>query len=243
VVHSTSLPDELRRAIEADSGAVRPLPGPVRRALLTAAWLPAAAGIVLGLLGMRSDSGDLGPVLTWGPTVVEALAGLLLVALALGESVPGLGVPRSSAAAILVLAGLLLPVQGWLTHASSPDTGAAPPFLAGGVPCLALQLLLGLPALAVTAFSIVQAAPLAASWAGVLAGAGAGLLAEAVYHLHCPATDLPHVLVFHGGAVVVLALLGLAAGALWERAQRDGMRRRLEGRRIGTGESAVAARE
>jgi hypothetical protein len=45
---------------------------------------------------------------------------------------------------------------------------------------------------------------------------GAALVADGVWHVVCPRSDLAHVLVWHGGATVALAGLGWLAGWLWE---------------------------
>jgi hypothetical protein len=46
---------------------------------------------------------------------------------------------------------------------------------------------------------------------------GAGLVADGVWHLICPRSDLAHLLVWHGGATVVMTGFGLALGLLYER--------------------------
>jgi hypothetical protein len=48
-----------------------------------------------------------------------------------------------------------------------------------------------------------------------------------VYHLDCPVTHLAHVLVWHGGAVALLALVGLGLGLGLERLEERRMSRRL----------------
>ena len=87
--------------------------------------------------------------------------------------------------------------------------------------------LIGLTALAVVAVLILRATPLRASFAGLLAGAGTGLMAAGVHHLDCPVTHLAHVLVWHGGGIVVLALLGAGFGLALESLQRKRMETRL----------------
>jgi hypothetical protein len=62
----------------------------------------------------------------------------------------------------------------------------------------------------------VRGARLASAWSGALAGLGAGLVGDATMHLHCPVADPPHTVVYHLGAVVLLVVVGAAAGALLE---------------------------
>jgi hypothetical protein len=58
-------------------------------------------------------------------------------------------------------------------------------------------------------------------WAGVLGGAGAGVLTDGVWHLICPNAELSHVLAWHGGAVLALAGLGWVLGAAIEAWRRS----------------------
>jgi hypothetical protein len=211
------LPDGLRRAVESDHSRVGPLASPGRRALGVALWVPAAALAVLLLLGLRPDAAALGWLGTWGAVLMEAAAGLVLVALALAASVPARGVPRGGALALLGAAALAFGAKAWLVRAASTGLSVANPWLSKGPVCFFLTAILGLTALGIVAVLVRRAAPLTASFAGLLGGAGAGLLAEAVYHLHCGITDLRHVLVWHCGAIVALALVGLLLGLAWER--------------------------
>jgi hypothetical protein len=59
----------------------------------------------------------------------------------------------------------------------------------------------------------------------VLAGTGAGILADGLQHLHCPLSDLRHLLVWHGGGMVLLVLFGWCAGVVVERLRDRSSRR------------------
>ena len=221
------LPDELRRAVAADLRPVRLLLSPARRSLAVAAWVPVAIALVLSLLGLRSDASVLGLGMTWGPLILETILGLALVALALAQSVPARGPARGVLAATLATAALAFVAQALLTRGASAGAAVENPLVTHGFGCFALQVIVGLPALVLVGVLVVRAAPLRAAWAGVLGGAGAGLVADGVYRLHCPITDLRHVLVWHGGAAAFLSLAGMAAGVAWERDQRRRMAERL----------------
>ncbi len=54
----------------------------------------------------------------------------------------------------------------------------------------------------------------------------AGLVADAVWHLICPRSDLPHVLIWHGGATALTTAWGWLLGAVHERRAVARMRRR-----------------
>jgi len=221
------LPDELRRAVTVDLRPVRSLVSPARRMLAPAAWVPLAIVLVLAFLGPRVDAPVLGWPMTWGPLILEAAIGLALVALALAESVPARGRARGLLAATLGAAALAFVAQALLTRNVSAGVPVENPLVTHGFDCFALQAAVGFPALVVVALLVARAAPLCGAWAGLLGGAGAGLVSEGIYHLHCPITDLRHVLLWHGAAVLFLALVGLAAGIAWEWRQRRRMGERL----------------
>jgi hypothetical protein len=228
------MPDELRRAIATDLRPVRPLPPPARRAVAVALWIPVAIGLVLALLGLRPDMPSLGVSMTVIQLAIEAALGLALVTLALAESIPGRGPARSRALAAIATAVVVVVVQAAVTRGASPGISVPNPLTSHGPACFALQVLVGIPALAIVAVLVVRAAPLRAAMAGVLGGAGVGLVADGIYRLHCPITDLRHVLVWHGAAAVLLALAGLVGGLTWGRAQRIRMRTRSDARRRST---------
>ncbi len=221
------MPDGLRRAIAADLRPVRPLAPPLRRAVVVAAWVPPAIAIVVELLGLRRDLPSLGWPMTVTQLAIEVALGLALVALALAESIPGRGPTHGQTLTALLAAAAAFVIQAAVTRGASPGVEVPHPLTSHGLPCFALEAVVGVPALALVALLVVRAAPLRAAWAGALGGAGAALLADGVYRLHCPITDLRHVLVWHGAAVVLLTLLGLAAGLAWERLQRASIGERL----------------
>jgi hypothetical protein len=220
----TPLPDALRRAVEADHGAVRPLRPPGQRAAALALWAMLLLAVLPVLLGLRGDAGKLGFALSFGAAIFECAVGLALVILALREAVPGTG--SSPAFRAMAVAGgfgaqLLVAVLCWaktgFPHGTFPPANAS---------CFPVEGALGVPALAVTAFLVARAYAVRPRWAGLLGGTGAGLLADGAWHLICPHTDLPHLLIYHLGAVVLLAVLGYLAGCSLELLRR----RRLAGR-------------
>lgn len=221
------LPPALRRAVAADHSPVTPLKPPARRALPLLALAAAALGLLVAGRGLRFDAGDLGFLALWGVVLAEVVAGGALVALALAESVPGRGAGRG--AALLALAGAagLFVSLAALARRASAGMAVADPLHEHGPACFAFQGLIGLAGLALAARLVLRAAPLRAAFAGLLAGTGAGLIAEGVWHARCPITDLTHVVAWHGGALLSLALAGLAFGLVVERRESA----RMESRR------------
>ena len=212
------LPDALRRALDADHRAVRPLRPAWVRALWVALWAAVAIVVLPVVIGMRTDIESLGFALSWGAAVFECLAGLGLVVLALREAVPGSGVTRSAGSAALAGGGVVLAlvaVLSWLRRGM--PAGSFPP---RGAHCFPMESTLALPALALTILLVARAYAVRPRWAGALGGAGAGVVTDGIWHLICPYADLSHVLVWHGGAVLALAALGWILGAAVEAARR-----------------------
>lgn len=74
--------------------------------------------------------------------------------------------------------------------------------------CLRSGLLLTLPVLGITAW-LLRSARLPTLLSSLLLGLGAGLMAVLVLHTHCPNTTPGHLLLSHGG-VILLAMSGAA---------------------------------
>lgn len=225
----TPLPPALRAAVASDLRPVRPLASPARRAVALLAWAVLAAALVLVVRGLRSDAAEVGFLLTWGVVLAEVAAGAGLVALALAEAVPARGPGRGAALLALGGAAALFVALAAVTRRASRGMEVEDPLVSFGPSCAGLQGLIGLTAFAVAALLVLRAAPLRARLAGLLAGAGTGFLAEGVYHLDCPITHLSHVLVWHGSAILLLALLGLGFGLGVEARERARMERRRAG--------------
>jgi hypothetical protein len=216
------LPDELREAVGHDLEPVRPLPRPAARTLLVTLWAVAVLVIIPALLGMRHDAKVLGFMLSWGVSGLESTSGLVLVWMALREAIPGWGVSRGAGIAALAAAVLILVGSAVLTWARLPSTGPLPDAAVHGAECFSMESLFGVPALVLTLWLVVRAFPVRPAWAGLLGGAGAGMLADGLQHLLCGIPDLHHVLVWHGGAATFLALMGWVVGRLWERRRMRG---------------------
>jgi len=207
-------PADLRRRIVGDLAPVRPLAAPWRRA----AWLGllGLASIAFAWFRLRAAGSPAAP-LGAAISCAEWVAGLTLVWLALREAVPALGLGRGLALAALAgglavelgAAALLATSRGELW---AGDGGAA-----AGLACARGEGSFALPVAAIVFWLLLRAFPLRARWASALAGGAAGLFADAAWHLVCTRSDLVHLLVWHFGALLVLALAGYSAGLWVER--------------------------
>ena len=209
-----ALPEALRRALEADARPVRPLAPPPLRLVWVALWAALVLLAVPVVFGVRHDASSLGFVSSWGAAAGECLAGLMVVLLALREAVPGSGAGlavRVSALVAVPAVQAAVAVFTWL-RVGMPESRFPP----GGMHCLPRESALALPALALTVLLVARAYAVRPRWAGVLGGAGAGLLTDGVWHLVCPVCTLRHLLLWHGAATVAMVGVGFLLGVAWE---------------------------
>lgn len=216
------VPPALRDAIERDLRPTRPLRPPSVRAL---ALVPLAAAIVVAVPALhffRPDMRTVGFLRAWGFSIGQALAGLVIVCLALRESIPGRALSRV-ALAWTVAVGLALPFALLALTASSFDIGPRPgDALAEGATCFRISALAAVPALLVAAMLAGRAFPLRPAVAGALYGLGCGLVADAGLRLYCDYSVPMHVLFAHGGARIGVMLAGAAVAIVVARAKHEG---------------------
>lgn len=213
------VPAGLRLAIRGDFAPVPSLASPWRRAgrlALPALAVPLAAHLAAALWeGVPSFS-----LSRLGCAGLQWLIGLALLWLAMREAVPGLGIGGGKAALALISALGLEAALGVLIWQRSGAGISTPDGASIGAQCALMETLIALPHLAVALWLARRAFPLRPLWAGALSGAGAGLLADVVWHLACPRTDLEHLALWHPGATFFMALLGAAAGWILSRGGR-----------------------
>jgi hypothetical protein len=215
---SQPVPESLRQALESDWREVRPLPPSWRRALVAAAVAAAVAAVALVSFEMRSDIHSIPIWTSWGCAVLELVAGIVLIGVALRQAVPGHGLPSSVVRTFAMTALVVHVAVGVVTALSSLDPPPSSGTLLHGVTCLSHGCALAVPCLAVTLWLIFRALPTHAPIAGLLGAGGAAICADAVTHLLCPISGLRHVLIWHTGAIVIVMMLGWVAGKVWERA-------------------------
>lgn len=206
-------PRDLRDAVQRDLRPTRPLRSPWLRALVL---IPLAVAVVLSVPGLRffrPDMQAIGFLKAWGFSFGQALGGLVIIAVALRESIPGRGLTWR-AIAVTVGVGLMVPAALLALTASSFDVGPAPgQALREGIGCFRVSAISAIPALIAAAILAARAFPLRPALAGALYGLGCGLIADAGMRLFCEYTDLEHVLFGHGGAIVGVMVIGAAVSS------------------------------
>lgn len=206
----------IRSEIAHDMQPVKRLsPGWLRALFVLPYALLALAGVVL-VLGLRSDSHSLGLEVLWGLGLLQLLLAYFIFYVALRQAVPGDAVSREVWLASPALVLVTQMVVAMWTYQYSPLEISSEHVLGYGMACFCLTSLLGFLPLVIGLWLLSRGLPLRPRIAGFLAGLGGGLLAEAVYRMHCPYSHLSHVLPWHGGAVLFLGLVGFCSGVWWE---------------------------
>ena len=201
-------PKDLRDRIKSDLRPTRPLWPPAVRALVL---IPLAVAIVLSVPGLRffrPDMQAIGFLKAWGFSFGQALAGLVIIGVALRESIPGRGLSRGAAAATIAI-GLAIPFALLAVTASAFNVGPEPGHaLEEGIGCFRVSAISAIPALIAAAWLAARAFPMRPALAGALYGLGCGLIADAGLRLFCDYTVPTHVLLGHGGAIVGAMAVG-----------------------------------
>ena len=201
----THLPAALRARLAADYGAVRPLPHPFARALVLAPFALLALVAAPWWFELRVDMARLGWAQAWGWSLVQSGAGIVLVAAALREAVPGRAWTRMPLTLWLTAPVAIVGVVTFTTYGASPIALGSSWAIVGAM-CLTGSLATALPGAALATVLAARAYPTRPALTGFLGGLGAGLMADAGWRLFCHFSEPAHVLSAHLGGV-------LAAGA------------------------------
>jgi hypothetical protein len=205
-----SAPAPLRAVIARDLHPVRPLAPPAIRALALVPVAAATLGAIPLFYFFRPDLPVIGALRAWGFSIIQAAAGIAIVAAALRESVPGRTLSRAALASIFA-GGLMLPVAfaGLTANAFDVSPGHAAGIVA--LFCFRTSAVAALPAVAAAGVLSARALPLRPMVAGALYGFGCGLIADAGLRLWCEFSAPSHIVLAHLGAVAVSTIIGALA--------------------------------
>lgn len=210
-------PDPLRGRIERDLRPTRPLLPPSTRALALTPIALATVVAVPVLHVLRSDVAQIGLWRAWGLSLFESMAGLVVVSLALRESIPGRALSRR-AIALTFAGGLLAPAVVLLMSAANFSIGSGPgEAWSDNVYCFRTSASAAIPALVAVAFLAWRALPVRPVLTGALYGLGCGVMADAGLRMFCGFTEPSHVLTAHGGAIVAVMIAGALASRILSR--------------------------
>ena len=206
-------PPELMRAILRDLKPVSPSPQPVHLAVRMAPLALLFSSLILVATGVRRDAGALGPLVIWGASGLQFVAGIALVWIAAHEGTPARRLPWQIVCSAAGAAFVVVVVVTLLTYSSSAVLGPI-----RDTPWR-LDLACGLGStiaggILVVLFACIFRNSVATrpTVAGALYGAGAGLVINADWRVLCPGSNLRHALGAHGAAILATVLLGALIG-------------------------------
>jgi hypothetical protein len=212
-------PEALMRAIAQDLRPVKPSPRPFRLALETTPIALLVSSLVLLAVGIRGDSGILGPLLTWGASAAQFTLAIVLVWIAAHESTPAGRLPKGTVYSAAVAALLVVVAITLSTFSISPVGSTLRVAGVLRVPPWIMDLACGIGStvaggILILLFSWMFRDSIATrpTVAGALYGAGAGVAINAGWRVACPFPTLRHTLGAHGTAIIATVLLGALIG-------------------------------
>lgn len=203
-----SLLAEIRR----DLRPVRPLLPPGARSIAVFALAGVIGTLFLLSVGIRDDLDQLGTAFSM-LLALRLILGVTLIAVAFREAVPASAVPRIFANEAIAFATVLLIVLPF----SMARRAEGIPLEFPQIRCFLSELIIALPAFAVSYWLIARAYPLRPFVAATAAAVGVGLIADAALFVHCEIDQPIHVAVTHEGAVLFVAIIGGTFGWLLGR--------------------------
>jgi len=197
-------------------------PRPLRLALETAPFALLVSSLILLVIGIRGDSGILGPLLTWGASAAQFALAIVLVWIAAHESTPAGRLPRgtvysAAVAALLVVVAITVstfsisPVGSTLRVAGA--VRVVPPWIMDLACGIGSTVAGGVLVLLFT-WMFRNSLAIRPTVAGALYGAGAGIAINAGWRIACPYPTLRHALGAHGTAIIATVVLGALIGRL-----------------------------
>jgi len=211
------VPGELLLAVKRDLQPVRPLASPGRRALML---IPVALALLVlapQFWGWRSNLAELSLWSSWGLSLLEVIAGLLILAAGLREAIPGRELSTTSLLALALATFVGYVSSVFLTAWLLPTTVPRAVEIRFVWECVGMTATFSVPALAIAVWLVARAMSNRPALTGAICGLGVSIMADAGVRLFCWVTEPAHVLVAHGGAIVLLMALGAACAMLVER--------------------------
>jgi hypothetical protein len=208
------VPPALLAAVRNDLRPVRPMPSPGWRALTL---LPIGLVLLIAIpafWGWRENYSELGAMVAWGLSAIQALVGLVVVGTALKEAIPGQELNRRAVAAVIGASAVLFVAITLVTRQVAPTHEPPAVWARFAWECFWMAATSSVPGLACAAWLVSRALPTRPAVAGAVYGLGAGLMADAGVRLFCWVSTPSHVLVAHGGSILALSAAGAGAARM-----------------------------
>lgn len=213
-MNASRIPAALFDAVKRDLKPVRPLASPERRAL---ALLPVGIALLVGLPEFWSwrIHTVLAPWPSWGLSALETVLSLVILTAGFREAVPGRELSGRALTALACAASVSFVLVN--TTLQSPAGIPHALWMQWFWECISTAMTFSIPALIAPAWLVSRALPNRPALTGALCGFGVGLMADAGLRMLCWDGDYVHVLVAHGGAILILVALGALSATIVER--------------------------
>jgi len=210
----TPVPAALLSVVKHDLNPIRPLANPTFRAL---ALLPIGLMLLAGMPAFWRWQAHVkvAPWTSWGLSALEMGLSLIILAAGFREAVPGRELSSRKLCALIFVA-----CAGFMFFNSGtqiPAPAAAHVWMHWLWECLYMTISFSIPALVAPAWLVARALPNRPALTGALCGLGVGLMADAGLRLICWDAGFAHLIVAHGGAIVLLVTLGATCATIVER--------------------------
>ena len=208
---------KLREELGDTFDPVKPLGKASKRALWIFPTALVCLAVTLAVFHLRHDHASFHFLELWGFVAIQILAGYWILGTSLKTGIPGAIRNIFILTCISVLGLAIFLYASWTALQNSPNELPSGLEWATGTACLAVIGVYGLMFLLI-GFSLARSGlPVRPVTVGFMLGLSSGLAAEAVWRLHCPYSSPDHILIFHGGAILLLALAGMFFGYLMNR--------------------------
>ena len=213
-MNESRIPAALFDAVKRDLKPVRPLASPERRAL---ALLPIAIALLIGVPEFWTwrTHAVLAPWPSGCLSALETILSLGILAAGFREAVPGRELSKRALTILIGTACVAFVLIN--TTLRSPVGTPHALWIRWFWECLTTAATFSVPALIAPAWLVSRALPNRPGLTGALCGLGVGLMADAGLRLICWDGDYAHVLVAHGGAILILVGLGALSATVVER--------------------------
>ena len=211
--------EALRAEVVRDLEPVAPLR--LARAFFPTVAVLASALIAFAMLRFGTRAGDeLGAFGLWGIAGLELAVAAGLLGLGRRGAYPGRSPSLAALGGVAAVAVALHLCGVWYSFGQSPVL--VPEGRDGGLwaLCFGWEAALSVPVVLLAWLFVRRGLVTFPGRAAPMAGLGAGLVADGLWHLVCPYSEPLHALTAHTGAITAVVAVSLLLAALWDRARQ-----------------------
>ena len=209
--------EQIRERLRSAFDPVKPLKAAWDRALWIFPISLLYVAITLAIFHLRPDYMNLSPLVLLGFFLLQVLACYLVLVALLEACIPGSDKDPLILAGVGLMGSGIFLLASWITFRVSPNWPDPDHEFEMGMACMKIIGMFGILSLLFGFFLARAGRPFRAIATGLLLGLASGLIAEAAWRLHCPFSSWDHILVFHGGTVFLIIVVGMMIGYLWKR--------------------------